>query len=156
MQGSFIYAGYLSFAFMLFLMVFWGPLFLRPLSNPQPLTFSTFPFRRFRYEVAPDVQGRAGGVRALYFSPMNSFLVAYESPERNWTWGRLICGKEFQQGTTSKVVDVNPHLHVRQRGQKGKPKARNSILMVPCSDTYPNGGTHARMGKTSGFPMVSP
>lgn len=29
-------------------------------------------------KVAPDVQGRAGGVRALYFSPKKSYLVTYE------------------------------------------------------------------------------
>lgn len=29
-------------------------------------------------QVAPDVQGRAGGVRALYFSPLKNFLVTYE------------------------------------------------------------------------------
>ena len=29
-------------------------------------------------KVAPDVQGRAGGVRALYFSPKKNYLVTYE------------------------------------------------------------------------------
>ena len=28
--------------------------------------------------MAPDVQGRAGGVRALYFSPLKTYLVTYE------------------------------------------------------------------------------
>ena len=32
-------------------------------------------------QVAPDVQGRAGGVRALYFSPLKTYLVTYESLE---------------------------------------------------------------------------
>ena len=31
--------------------------------------------------MAPDVQGRAGGVRALYFSPLKTYLVTYESLE---------------------------------------------------------------------------
>lgn len=42
-------------------------------------------------KVAPDVQGRAGGVRSLYFSPKNSFLVTYEKwdpqyPENVHVW----------------------------------------------------------------------
>ncbi|CAK9007841.1 Eukaryotic translation initiation factor 2A (eIF-2A), partial [Durusdinium trenchii] len=42
-------------------------------------------------KVAPDVQGRAGGVRALYFSPLKNFLVTYEKwdpqyPENVHVW----------------------------------------------------------------------
>eukprot|EP00440_Ansanella_granifera_P063038 gb/GFBE01068356.1/.p1 GENE.gb/GFBE01068356.1/~~gb/GFBE01068356.1/.p1 ORF type:complete len:655 (+),score=191.77 gb/GFBE01068356.1/:1-1965(+) len=43
-------------------------------------------------KVAPDVQGRAGGVRAMRFSPKNNFLVTYEKwdplyPENVHVWG---------------------------------------------------------------------
>ena len=40
--------------------------------------------------MAPDVQGRAGGVRALYFSPLKTYLVTYESLEPQKFWVSLV------------------------------------------------------------------